>query len=145
MIASRKLAQDASQEMLNPQRTKAWDRSGSLCLSMALHRLFGGWYPTCATGQRSVVQRDPTSDTRSFTPPTETLAPSAHHTLLVITTTGGVELAQITVTGAAGPATIANADLVAALGSRITFSLRTYSQSNGFRSLDYDEITVVKA
>ena len=144
MVASRKLAQDASQEMLNPQGTKAWHHSGSLCLSMAHHRLFGRWCPTCTTGQNLVVQWDPTSDTRSFTPPTETLAPSTHHTLLVITTTGGVELAQITVTGASGPATIANADLVAALGSQITFSLRAYSQSSGFRSLDYGEITVRK-
>jgi hypothetical protein len=144
VIASRKLAQVASQEMLNPQGTKAWDRSGSLCLSMALHRLFGGWCPTYTTGQNLVVQWDPTRDTRSFTSPTETLAPSAHHTLLVITTTGGVELAQIAVAGASGPATIANADLVAALGSQIIFSQRDYSQMNGFRSLGYDEITVSK-
>ena len=144
MLASPKLAQDASQETLNPQGTQAKDHSGSLCLSMARHRLFGGWYPTCATGQNSVVQWDPTSDTRSFTPPTETLAPSALHTLLVITTTGGVELAQIAVAGASGPATIANADLVAALGSETDFSVRAYLSLGGYRSLDFDSITVTK-
>jgi hypothetical protein len=37
-----------------------------------------------------------------------------------------------------------NADLVTHLGGETDFSLRAYSERGGFRSLDYDEITVRK-
>jgi hypothetical protein len=48
------------------------------------------------------------------------------------------------VAGASGPATIANADLIAALGSETDFSVRAYLSLGGYRSLDFDSITVTK-
>jgi len=46
--------------------------------------------------------------------------------------------------GGAGPKTITNAQLVAALGSETDFKLRAYFVRSGYRSLNYDEVTVRK-
>ena len=43
-----------------------------------------------------------------------------------------------------GPRTITNAQLVAALGSETDFKLRAYFVRSGYRSLNYDELTVRK-
>ena len=108
-------------------------------------RVFGdGWSPAYSTGQDIVAQWDTTSDLRCLNPAAQTLSPSAERTVLVITTTGGVELAEVEVNGATGPATISNATLIAALGAEVTFKLRAYAERGGFRSLDFDEVTVFK-
>ena len=99
---------------------------------------------TYITGQDITAQWDTTSDARSLSPPTQTLSPSAARTILVTTTTGGVELAQVEIDGATGPATITNATLIAALGAEITFKLRAYAERDGYRSLDFDTIAVCK-
>ena len=46
--------------------------------------------------------------------------------------------------GLTGPKTITNAQLVAALGSETDFKLRAYFVRSGYRSLNYDEVTVRK-
>jgi len=46
--------------------------------------------------------------------------------------------------GASGPRTITNAQLVAALGSETDFKLRAWFVRSGYRSLWHDEVTVRK-
>ncbi|HRZ34786.1 MAG TPA: hypothetical protein P5534_00300 [Candidatus Paceibacterota bacterium] len=56
---------------------------------------------------------------------------------------GGVLKATLTV-GRDGPFTLANAELVAALGAETDFTVRAYLALGGYRSLDFDSITIAK-
>jgi hypothetical protein len=108
-------------------------------------RVFGdGNAPTYSTRQDLVVDWDAASDARSFTPAPQDLPAQAERTLLVIANLAGTELAEIAIAGAAGPHTIANADLVAALGSETGFLLRAYFERGGLRSLAFDQVPVTK-
>jgi hypothetical protein len=108
-------------------------------------RVFGdGHAPTYTAGQDILVDWDPVSDLRSFTPTTQDLEPEADRTLFAVHGDDGLFKGEIAVDGPTGPLTITNADLVALLGTEIGFTLRGYSERAGFRSLDYDEITISK-
>jgi hypothetical protein len=56
---------------------------------------------------------------------------------------GGILKATLTV-AREGPYTLTNAALIAALGSESDFTVRTYLALCGYRSLDFDSLTVTK-
>jgi hypothetical protein len=64
--------------------------------------------------------------------------------VLDVWTMGGVLAGTFEFSGGTGPKTITNAQLVAALGSETDFKLRAYFVCSGYRSLNYDEVTVRK-
>lgn len=65
-------------------------------------------------------------------------------TALEVLTTGDVLKGTFEFSGGAGPKTITNAELVAALGSETDFKLRADFVRSGYKSLNYDEVTVRK-
>jgi hypothetical protein len=87
--------------------------------------------PTYSTGEDLVVDWDAATDARSLTPAHQDLSAQAERTVLVITSPAGVELAEIAVPGAVGPHTIANAEPIAASGTRS--GVRTGGRVSGNR------------
>ena len=76
--------------------------------------------------------------------PTETLVPLVNKTVIELLTTGGVLKGTFEFSGWTGPKMITNAQIVAAVGAQTDFLLRAYFERSGFRSLNYDQITVRK-
>lgn len=72
------------------------------------------------------------------------MSPDIDKTALEVLTTGDVLKGTFEFSGGLGPKTITNAQLVAALGSETDFNLRAYFIRSGYRSLNYDEVTVRK-
>ena len=77
-------------------------------------------------------------------PVTQVLATDIHKTALEVLTLADELKGTFEFTGANGPKTITNAQLVAALGSETDFKLRAWFVRSGYRSLNYDEVTVRK-
>ena len=107
-----------------------------------LRAMGDGHAPTYGPGQDLVVDWDPTSERRCFTPATETIEPQADRIVIAVHGLDGTLKGEFTVEGATGPLTILNADLVAWLGGGTDFVLRAYAERGGFRSLDPDELIV---
>ena len=61
-----------------------------------------------------------------------------------VLTTGGTLKGEVAFAGNTGPVTIPNAELVAPLGAETDFKLRAFYSWAGLRSLNFDEITVLK-
>jgi len=75
---------------------------------------------------------------------TQNLECRAGATVLQVLTTGGTLKGEIAFVGNTGPITITNVQLVALLGAETDFKLRAYYSLAGLRSLNFDEITVLK-
>jgi hypothetical protein len=104
-----------------------------------------GYAPTFLTGEDITVDWDVVSGLRAVTPASQDLAPDPDRTVIVIHDASGIYKGEVSTPSATGPLTITNADLVAILGAETDFLLRAYSERGGFRSLDYDQISVKKA
>ena len=96
-------------------------------------------------GEDVIVDWDAVSGLRAVTPATQNLASDPDRTVFAIHDAAGIYKGEVTTASATGPLTITNADLVALLGAETDFILRGYSERGGFRSLDYDQISVKKA
>jgi hypothetical protein len=102
-----------------------------------------GRTPTYAAGAGVSVNWDRSDPRRNAEGPTETLTPAISRTVVELLTVGGV-LKETFAFPAAGPQTITNAQIVAALGAETDFVLRAWFESAGRRSLESDQITVRK-
>ncbi|MCA1995921.1 MAG: phage tail protein [Armatimonadetes bacterium] len=83
-----------------------------------------------------------TSDDRAETDPTVNLTSRAERCILEFWA-GGV-LKKTWTVDEDPPRTASNADLLEWLGGAVTFTVRAYLARGGYRSVDYDEITVTK-
>ncbi|HNQ88373.1 MAG TPA: phage tail protein [Verrucomicrobiota bacterium] len=101
-----------------------------------------GAHPTYATGQDVVLDWTLTSEARAGSDPEVDLECRADACVLELWA-GAILKATLTVSRD-GPYTLTNADLVAALGSETDFTVRAYLALGGYRSLDFDVITVCK-
>jgi hypothetical protein len=89
-------------------------------------RVFGdGWNPTYAAGTDIVVDWDQSAIRSSADPVTKVLSPDIDKTALEVLTTGNVLVGTFEFSGGSAPRTITNAQLVAALGTKTDFNLRT--------------------
>jgi hypothetical protein len=108
-------------------------------------RVFGDSYnPTYATGADIVVDWDQAASRSSADPVTRELNPEIDQTVLEVLTTDDVLKGTFEFSGGNGPQTITNAQLIAALGSETDFKLRAWFVRSGYRSLNYDEVSVRK-
>jgi hypothetical protein len=98
--------------------------------------------PTYSTGQDVVLDWDLTSEDRDEAEPEVHLECRADQAILELWA-GGILKATLYV-NRAGPYTLTNAALVAALGAETDFTVRAYVALGGHRSLDYDSVTVSK-
>jgi hypothetical protein len=103
-----------------------------------------GYNPTYGTGADIVADWDQSWYRSSEDPVTKALAPEIDQTVLEVWTMGGVLAGTFEFAGGAGPRTITNAQLLAALGSETDFRLRAYFVRSGYRSLNYDEVIMRK-
>jgi hypothetical protein len=103
-----------------------------------------GYNPTYGTGADIVADWDMAASSSSQDPVTRVLNPDIHKTALEVLTTGNVLVGTFEFSGGGGPRTIANAQLLAALGSETDFKLRAWFVRSGLRSLNHDEVTVRK-
>ena len=103
-----------------------------------------GYNPTYGTGANIVADWDKAAKSSSEDPVTKVLTPDIDQTVLEVLTTGDVLKGTFEFSGGAGPKTITNAQFVSALGSETDFKLRAYFVRSGYRSLNYDEVTVRK-
>jgi len=101
-----------------------------------------GAHPTYATGQNVVLDWTLTSEARAGSDPEVDLECRADQAVLELWA-AGVPKATFTV-NREGPYTLANAALVAALGGETDFTIRAYLALAGYRSLDFDSITVTR-
>ncbi len=99
-----------------------------------------GHCPTWSAGQDVILAWTLTSELRADSDPTVTLASRADAAVLEVW--DGGDLKGTVTTTAAGPYTLTNAALVGLLGSEKTFTVRAYLVLGGYRSTDYDSITV---
>lgn len=104
-----------------------------------------GYAPTYSAGEDITVNWDAVSGLRSVTPATQDLAPDPDRMVIAIHDATGIYKGEVSTASATGPQTISNTDLVAILGAETDFILRGYSERGGFRSLNYDQISVKKA
>ena len=103
-----------------------------------------GYAPTYTAGEDISVDWDVVSGLRAVTPATQDLVPDPDRTVIAIHDAAGIYKGEVSAASATGPLTITNADLVIILGTESDFLLRGYSERGGFRSLDYDQISVKK-
>jgi len=103
-----------------------------------------GCRPTYSAGGDIVADWDLAAPRPSDEPVTSVLAPVIDKTVLEVLTTGDVLKGTFEFLGGTGPKTITNAQLVAALGGETDFKLRAWLVRSGYRSLNYDEVTVRK-
>jgi hypothetical protein len=103
-----------------------------------------GHDPTYAAGTDIVANWDKSWHRSSEDPVTKVLSPDIDKTALEVLTTGDVLVGTFEFSGGNGPRTITNAQLAAALGSETDFKLRAWFVRSGYRSLNYDEVTVRK-
>jgi hypothetical protein len=103
-----------------------------------------GYNPTYVTGGDIVADWDKSWHRSSEDTVTKVLSTDIDKTALEVLTTGDVLKGTFEFSGGTGPKTITNAQLVAALGSETDFKLRAYFVRSGYRSLNYDEVTVRK-
>jgi hypothetical protein len=103
-----------------------------------------GYNPTYGTGGDIVADWDVSWYRSSEEPVTKTLVPDIDQTVLEVWTMGEVLAGTFTFSGASGPKTITNAQLVTELGSETDFKLRAWFVRGGYRSINYDEVTVRK-
>jgi hypothetical protein len=103
-----------------------------------------GYNPTYGTGADIVADWDKSWYRSSEDPVTKALAPEIDQTVFEVWTMGEVLAGTFEFSDGAGPKTIANAQLIAALGTETDFRLRAYFVRSGYRSLNYDEVTVRK-
>jgi len=104
-----------------------------------------GYAPTYAAGEDITVDWDAVSGLRAITPASQDLLPDPDRTVIAVHDASVVYKGEVSEASSTGPLTISNADLVAILGAETDFILRGYSERGGFRSLDYDQISVKKA
>jgi hypothetical protein len=108
-------------------------------------RVFGdGWNPTYEAGSDIVADWDQAASRSTADPVTRVLNPEIDQTVLEVLTTDNALQATFEFSGGNGPRTITNGELVAALGSETDFKLRAWFVRSGYRSLNYDEVTVRK-
>ena len=103
-----------------------------------------GCAPTYMAGEDVTVDWDAVSGLRAVTPATQDLAFDPDRTVIAVHDAAGIYKGEVSAASATGPLIISNADLVAILGAETDFILRGYSERGGFRSLDYDQISVKK-
>ncbi len=103
-----------------------------------------GYNPTYTTGADIIADWDKSWHRSSEDTVTKVLSPDIDKTALEVLTTANVLKGTFEYSGGAGPRTITNAQLVLALGSETDFKLRAYFVRSGYRSLNYDEVTVRK-
>ena len=103
-----------------------------------------GYNPTCGAGADIVADWDQSWYRSSEDPVTKALAPEIDQTVLEVWTVANVLAGTFEFAGGAGSRTITNAQLVAGLGSETDFKLRAWFVRSGYRSLNYDEVTVKK-
>jgi hypothetical protein len=103
-----------------------------------------GVNPTYGAGGDIVADWDKAANRSSEDPVTKVLSPDIDRTALEVLTTGDVLKGTFEFSGGSGPRTITNAQLVAALGAETDFKLRAWFVRSGYRSLNYDEVTVRK-
>jgi len=101
-----------------------------------------GAHPTYGTGQNVVLDWTLTSEARAGSDPEVDLECRADACVLELWA-GAVLKATLTV-NREGPHTLTNAALVAVLGSETDFTVRAYLALGGYRSLDFDSISVTK-
>lgn len=101
-----------------------------------------GVCPVYSSGQDIELDWELTSEARAGSDPEVDLECRADACVLEVWA-GGALKATLTV-GRDGPFTLANAELVAALGSETDFTVRAYLALGGYRSLDFDSITLTK-
>lgn len=103
-----------------------------------------GYNPTYSPGADIVADWDKAANRSTEEPVTEALSPDIDKTVLEVLTTGDVLKGTFEFSGGSGPKTITNAQLVYVLGGETDFKLRAYFVRSGYRSLNYDEVTVRK-
>jgi hypothetical protein len=101
-----------------------------------------GAHPTYSTGQNVVLDWTLTSEARAGSDPEVDLECRADACVLELWA-GAVLKATLTV-GREGPYTLTNTALVAALGGETDFTVRAYLALGGYRSLDFDSVTICK-
>lgn len=101
-----------------------------------------GAHPTYATGQDVTLDWTLTSEARAGSDPEVDLECRADPCVLELWA-GAVLKATLTVSRE-GPCTLTTAALIAALGSETDFTVRAYLALGGYRSLDFDTITICK-
>jgi hypothetical protein len=101
-----------------------------------------GVVPTYATGQNVVLDWDLTSEGRDEAEPEVDLESRADQAVLELW--AGAVLKGTFYVNRAGPYTLTNAALIAALGAETDFTVRAYFALGGQRSLDSDSVTVTK-
>ncbi|NLH72894.1 MAG: hypothetical protein GX456_07555 [Verrucomicrobia bacterium] len=101
-----------------------------------------GVSPVYWSGQDIELDWDLTSESRVGSDPEVDLECRADACVLELWA-GGVLKVTLTV-GRDGPFTLANAELVAALGSETDFTVRAYLALGGYRSLDFDSTILTK-
>ncbi|MCZ7636587.1 MAG: hypothetical protein M5U12_11525 [Verrucomicrobia bacterium] len=102
-----------------------------------------GVAPTYSTGQDVVPDWDLTSEGRDEAEPEVDLECRADQAVLELW--AGAVLMGTLYVNRAGPYTLTNAALVAALGAETDFTVRAYLALGGHRSLDYDSVTIWKS
>jgi hypothetical protein len=103
-----------------------------------------GYNPTYGNGADIIADWDKLATRSSEDPVTKVLSPDIDKTVLEVLTTGNRLKGTFEFSGGSGPKTITNAQLVSALGGETDFKLRAYFARSGYRSLNYDEVTVRK-
>jgi hypothetical protein len=101
-----------------------------------------GAHPTYAIGQDVVLDWTLTSEARAGSDPEVDLEARADACVLELWA-GAVLKTTLTVSRE-GPYTLTNAALLAALGGETDFTARAYLALGGYRSLDFDSITICK-
>ncbi|MCZ7641325.1 MAG: hypothetical protein M5U12_37875 [Verrucomicrobia bacterium] len=101
-----------------------------------------GVAPTYSTGQDVVLDWDLTSEGRDEAQPEVDLESRSDQAILELW--AGAVLKETLYVNRAGPHTLTNAALFAALGAETDFTVRAYLALGGHRSLDCDSVTVSK-
>ncbi|MCZ7640426.1 MAG: hypothetical protein M5U12_32850 [Verrucomicrobia bacterium] len=101
-----------------------------------------GAAPTYSTGQNVVLDWDLASEGRDEAEPGVDIECRADQAVLELW--AGAVLKGTLYVNRAGPYTLTNAALVAALVAETDFTVRAYLALGGHRSLDYDSVTVTK-
>lgn len=99
--------------------------------------------PTYGTGANVIISWTLTSEERDGSDPTVDLTSRADQCVLELWV-GAVLKKTLYLSKTVSPYTITSANLVAYLGSQVTFTVRSYLARGGYRSLDYDTITVTR-
>ena len=130
--------------LVDPQEITLQKRAYRPLAPLNLRVAGDGYNPTYGTGADIVADWDRAANRSSEDPVTKVLNPDIDKTVLEVLTTGEVLKGTFKFSGASGPRTITNTQLVAALGSETDFKLRAWFVRSGLRSLNHDEVTVRK-